>query len=69
VDAARGATLPGRITIAARAYERVASDVRNAVADAITELAGMEVTEVNVTVVDVHIPGDDDDVAAPERVQ
>lgn len=48
--------------------QRVASDVRAAVADAITELAGMEVTEVNVTVVDVHIPGDDD-VPAPERVQ
>jgi len=48
--------------------QRVASDVRSAVVDAITELAGMEVTEVNVTVVDVHIPGDDDTVA-PERVQ
>ncbi len=48
--------------------QRVASDVRAAVADAITELAGMEVTEVNVTVVDVHIPGDDD-APAPERVQ
>ena len=49
--------------------QRVASDVRSAVADAITELAGMEVTEVNVTVVDVHIPGDDDAPAAAERVQ
>ncbi len=48
--------------------QRVASDVRAAVADAITELAGMEVTEVNVTVVDVHIPGDDE-APTPERVQ
>ncbi|KZE89128.1 Asp23/Gls24 family envelope stress response protein [Microbacterium sp. TNHR37B] len=47
--------------------QRVASDVRAAVADAITQLAGMEVAEINVTVVDVHIPGDDD--AVEERVQ
>ncbi len=47
--------------------QRVASDVRAAVADAITQLAGMEVAEINVTVVDVHIPGDDD--TAEERVQ
>ncbi|CAI9392512.1 Asp23/Gls24 family envelope stress response protein [Microbacterium sp. T2.11-28] len=47
--------------------QRVATDVRNAVADAITQLAGMEVAEINVTVVDVHIPGDDAPVE--ERVQ
>lgn len=35
--------------------QRVASDVRTAVSDAITQLAGMEITEVNVTIVDVHI--------------
>lgn len=46
--------------------QRVASDVRTAVADAITQLAGMEVAEINVTVVDVHIPGDDQ---PEERVQ
>jgi uncharacterized alkaline shock family protein YloU len=47
--------------------QRVASDVRAAVADAITQLAGMEVAEINVTVVDVHIPGDEE--PAEERVQ
>lgn len=47
--------------------QRVASDVRAAVADAITQLAGMEVAEINVTVVDVHIPGDEEPVE--ERVQ
>ncbi|WP_292831419.1 Asp23/Gls24 family envelope stress response protein [Microbacterium sp.] len=47
--------------------QRVAQDVRGAVADAITQLAGMEVAEINVTVVDVRIPGDED--SAPERVQ
>ncbi len=45
----------------------MAADVRAAVADAITQLAGMEVAEINVTVVDVHIPGDEEPVE--ERVQ
>jgi uncharacterized alkaline shock family protein YloU len=40
--------------------QRVASDVRIAVAAAITELVGMQVAEINVTVVDVFVPGDDD---------
>ncbi|MEX0153043.1 Asp23/Gls24 family envelope stress response protein [Microbacterium sp. LMI1-1-1.1] len=39
----------------------VASDVRSAVSQAITDLVGMKVAEINVTVVDVYIPGDDDD--------
>lgn len=47
--------------------QQVASDVRAAVADAITQLAGMEIAEINVTVADVHIPGDED--TAVERVQ
>ncbi len=55
-------------TVAKSAGYDILDDIRAAVADAITELAGMEVTEVNVTVVDVHIPGDDD-APAPERVQ
>lgn len=41
--------------------QRVASDVRLAVAEAITQLVGMKVAEINVTVVDVHVPGDDED--------
>lgn len=48
--------------------QRVADDVRSAVADAITQLAGMQVAEINVTVVDVHIPGEED-TAPVERVQ
>lgn len=39
----------------------VAEQVRAAVAQAITQLVGMEVAEVNVAINDVHIPGDDDD--------
>ncbi|WP_439693667.1 Asp23/Gls24 family envelope stress response protein [Curtobacterium sp. SP.BCo] len=42
----------------------VASAVRTAVADAVTELVGLEVTEVNVAINDVNIPalngGEDD---------
>jgi len=37
----------------------VAGEVRLAVAKAIEQLIGMEVAEINVTVSDVHIPGDD----------
>jgi uncharacterized alkaline shock family protein YloU len=40
--------------------QKVADDVRVAVYTAIEEIVGMEVTEVNVTINDVHIPGEDD---------
>lgn len=51
------------------ALQNVADGVRAAVHRAIVELVGMEVTEVNVTVNDVHIPSEDDDDQAEERVQ
>jgi uncharacterized alkaline shock family protein YloU len=38
----------------------VANDVRAAIYDAITNLVGMEVAEVKVTITDVHIPSQDD---------
>ena len=38
----------------------VANDVRAAIYRAITDLVGMEVTEVKVTITDVHIPSQDD---------
>lgn len=41
--------------------QRVADDVRKSVTDAISQVVGMEVTEVNVTVSDVHLPSDDAD--------
>lgn len=44
----------------------VADAVRAAVASAITDLVGMQVAEINVTVTDVHIPGDDDEVEPVE---
>ncbi len=48
--------------------QRVASNVRSAVERAITEIVGMKVVEVNVTVVDVFIPGDDADDEDDTRV-
>ena len=43
------------------ALQKVASDVRAAIAQAIERIVGLEVTEVNVTVNDVYVPSDDDD--------
>lgn len=39
--------------------QEIASNVRTAVARAIETLVGMEVAEINVTVTDVHIPGEE----------
>ena len=41
-------------------------DVRAAIVTAIETLVGMDVTEVNVTVNDVHIPAIDDTEDTPE---
>ncbi|QQD75668.1 Asp23/Gls24 family envelope stress response protein [Curtobacterium sp. YC1] len=43
------------------ALQHVADGVRASVARALEQIVGMEVAEVNVTVQDVFIPGDDDD--------
>jgi uncharacterized alkaline shock family protein YloU len=47
--------------------QKVAADVRAAIVQAIERIVGLEVTEVNVTINDVHLPNDDDDQEA--RVQ
>lgn len=49
----------------------VADGVRSAVIHAIETIVGMEVTEVNVTVNDVHLPSDEDarDETVEARVQ
>lgn len=39
--------------------QEVAQGVRSSVYEAITHLVGMEVAEINVTIDDVHIPGDE----------
>ncbi|MFZ6992670.1 Asp23/Gls24 family envelope stress response protein [Curtobacterium sp. RRHDQ66] len=41
--------------------QQVAEGVRSSVSRALEQIVGMEVTEINVTVQDVFIPGDDDD--------
>lgn len=40
--------------------QKVADDVRDAVFTAVEDLVGMEVTEVNVTVTDIHVATDDE---------
>ena len=50
------------------ALQKLADSIRTAVSEAISSVVGMEVTEVNVTVADVHIPSDDND-DAESRVQ
>ncbi len=40
--------------------QQVADGVRSSVSRALTQIVGMDVVEVNVTVQDVHIEGDDD---------
>lgn len=40
--------------------QKVADDVRDAVFSAVEDLVGMEVTEVNVTVTDIHVATDDE---------
>lgn len=46
--------------------QKVADDVRAAVYEAIQDIVGMDVAEVNVTINDVHIPGEDDTDSAAE---
>lgn len=52
-----------------RPLQEVAAAVRSAVSDAITQLVGLEVAEINVTVTDVYIPGDDQSDDDKARVQ
>ncbi|WP_110590450.1 Asp23/Gls24 family envelope stress response protein [Microbacterium suaedae] len=50
--------------------QQVADGVREAVFRAMTDLIGMDVAEINVTINDVHIPSDDDEDGTQEaRVQ
>ena len=53
--------------------KKVADDVRRAVNDAITQLVGLQVVEINIEVSDIFIAGQDDDdkgdKADSQRVQ
>ena len=51
--------------------QQVADAARDAVYTAVEDLVGMEVTEVNITITDIHVPSDDedaDDAARESRV-
>lgn len=41
--------------------QQVADNARDAVYNAVEDLVGMEVTEVNITITDIHVPSDDQD--------
>ena len=47
--------------------QKVADDARNAVIEAIETLVGMEVTEVNVTINDVHLNDETDAADAADE--
>jgi uncharacterized alkaline shock family protein YloU len=47
----------------------LADDLRTAVIGAVEELTGLEVTEVNISITDIHLPEEDDAPAEPARVQ
>ena len=48
---------------------RVAREVRENVIRRIEGICGLEATEVNISVVDLHFPGDDEQQAEPPRVE
>ncbi|MBT2250742.1 Asp23/Gls24 family envelope stress response protein [Arthrobacter sp. BHU FT2] len=41
--------------------QQVADNARDAVYSAVEDLVGMEVTEVNITITDIHVPSEDND--------
>lgn len=49
--------------------QKVAGDVRASIYRAMENLVGMEVTEVNVTINDVHIPSEDDEADASQEAR
>jgi uncharacterized alkaline shock family protein YloU len=51
------------------ALQDLADNVRNAVGDAVENIVGMKVAEINVTIADVFVPSDDDDDDSDSRVK
>ncbi|MBD0735567.1 Asp23/Gls24 family envelope stress response protein [Streptomyces sp. CBMA29] len=47
----------------------VSADVRENVISAVERMTGLEVVEVNVSIVDVHLPDEDDETPTEGRVQ
>ncbi|MFF2183897.1 Asp23/Gls24 family envelope stress response protein [Streptomyces sp. NPDC058155] len=48
---------------------RTTDDIRSGVSDAVESMTGLEVVEVNIDVLDVHVPGSDDDGGGTSRTQ
>ncbi|MFW0107646.1 Asp23/Gls24 family envelope stress response protein [Rothia sp. P6271] len=48
---------------------KVAEDARNSVIKAIEDLAGLEVTEVNIEILDVHVASEDDEEEVEEETK
>jgi uncharacterized alkaline shock family protein YloU len=46
--------------------QQVADNARDAVYSAVEDLVGMEVTEVNITITDIHVPSEDNDGEADD---
>ncbi|WOF21897.1 Asp23/Gls24 family envelope stress response protein [Microbacterium betulae] len=51
------------------ALRTVADEVRAAISQAAQDLIGLDVTEVNVAIDDIHIPSEDDDGSEPARAE
>ncbi|MEU6851063.1 Asp23/Gls24 family envelope stress response protein [Actinacidiphila alni] len=51
------------------AITEVSADVRENVVSAVERMTGLEVVEVNVSIVDVHLPNEEDDAPSEGRVQ
>lgn len=47
--------------------QQVADAVRDSIYAAVEDVVGMEVTEVNVSITDIHIPSEDDDKPAQSK--
>ncbi|ALO65275.1 stress protein [Arthrobacter alpinus] len=47
--------------------QKVADAVRDAIYAAVEDVVGMEVTEVNVSITDIHIPSEDDEKPAANK--
>lgn len=51
------------------AVHELAEEIRRSVADHIRRLTGLEVVEVNIAVIDLLFPEDEDETGEPERVR
>ncbi|MFB8348797.1 Asp23/Gls24 family envelope stress response protein [Streptomyces niveus] len=48
---------------------RTTDDIRSGVSDAVRSMTGLDVVEVNIDILDVHVPGSDDDSGESSRTR